>query len=103
MDLDHYLDRVFDSFTKILESLWNLIQRKGVRMHELCVEAFLRHEGGGSVGSTPAFTPDAVNINVVAHQLGQIDWHRFPWEGSKADSTSSIYHIHGLVQGVGGP
>src|SRR3972149_5276614 len=98
MDLDHHLDRVFDSLTKILEGSWDLLQRKSVGMHELCVETFLCHKGGGSVGSAPAFSPDTVNINIVTHQFGQIHWHRFPREGGKADSATPVHHVHGFIK-----
>lgn len=70
MHLHNDLDRVFDSLAKVPEGGWHILKCKRVSMYEFGFETFLCHEGGSTVSCAPAFSPDAVEVNIISHQLG---------------------------------
>ena len=47
------------------------------------------------------FAPDAVHVNVVPDQLGQIHRNRLPRKSGKADPAPPVHHRHRLVERVG--
>src|SRR5262249_56010651 len=63
--------------------------------------ALLAHEGFGAVGRALAFAADAVDVDVVAHDLGDIDRRLLVREGREADLAAAVDHAHRLVDGVG--
>src|SRR5262249_7180455 len=65
------------------------------------VEALLAHEGFGAVGRALAFAADAVDVDVVAHDLGDIDRRLLVREGGEADLAAAVDHADRLVDAVG--
>ena len=71
-----------------------------MRVNDLGVEALLRHQRGGAVRRAPALAADAVNVDVVAHEIGQIDRHLFAGERGETDAAAAIDHPRRLVESV---
>jgi hypothetical protein len=54
-----------------------------------------------TMGRTLALAPDAVDINVIAHNVGYIDRHFLMREGGKANAAAAVDHAHGVVDRAG--
>src|SRR6185437_16154899 len=65
------------------------------------IEALLLHEGFGAVGRTLSFTTDAVNINVVADDVSDVDRNFLMRKGGEADAAAAIDHTNRIVDGTG--
>ena len=61
------------------------------------IEALFRHQLHGAMGRAPAFAPDTVDINVVAHEMCDVGGHRLVGKRRKADLAAAIGHVNGLV------
>src|SRR5579863_2179393 len=73
MGFDHDLDRVLDTLASIFQRGRQILQREGVGVHLGRIKTRLRHERLGAVRRALAFTADAVDVNVVTHDIGDID------------------------------
>src|SRR5499433_3544877 len=96
-----HLVRGLDAVLGVADRGRQIVEREGVRMDLGGVEALLAHEGFGAVGRALAFAADAVDVDVVAHDLGDIDRRRLVREGGEADLAAAVDHAHRLVDGVG--
>src|SRR6516164_7272384 len=99
--LHHHLDRVLDAVLGVADRGRQVVEREGVGVDLGGVEALLAHESLGAVGRALAFAADAVDVDVVAHDLGDIDPRLLVREGGEADLAAAVDHAHGLVDGVG--
>src|SRR6516225_9973582 len=97
--LHHHLDRIFDAVLGVADRGRQVVEGEGVSVDLGGVEALLAHEGFGAVGRALAFAADAVDV--VAHDLGDIDRRLLVREGRKADFAAAVDHAHRLVDGVG--
>src|ERR1700722_19804071 len=75
-----YLDRIVDVFAGVAQRRGQVVQAECVGVDLCSIEAFLRHQRLGAVGGTFAFAADAVEVDVVAHDMGDVDRWRFVWE-----------------------
>ena len=66
------------------------------------VETLLRHESFGAMGRALSFAADAVEIDVVAHQIGHVDRDRLVRKGRKTDFAAAVEHAGGFIHRVGG-
>ena len=64
-------------------------EREGMGVDQLGFEALLRHQCRGAVGRTLAFAADAEHVDVVAHEIGEVDRHRIGREGGDANPMRS--------------
>src|SRR5262245_27975554 len=99
--LHHHLDRIFAAVLGVADRGRQAGEREGVSVDLGGVAALLAHEGFGAVALALAFAADAVDVDVVAHDLGDIDRRLLVREGRKADFAAAVDHAHRLVDGVG--
>src|ERR1700674_1127314 len=66
-------------------------------MHLGGVEPLLRHERLGAMRRALAFAADAVDVDVVSYQIGDIDFGRLAREGGQTNAATTIDHARGLV------
>src|SRR5262245_58834823 len=65
------------------------------------VEALLLHESFGAMRRALAFPADAVNVDVVAHDMRDIYRHLLVRKRRKADAPAPVDHAHGVVYSAG--
>src|SRR6516162_7464007 len=99
--LHHHLDRVLDAVLGVADRGRQVVEREGVGVDLASIEALLAHESLGAMGRALAFAADAVDVDVVAHDLGDIDRRLLVREGGEADLAAAVDHAHRLVDGVG--
>src|SRR5439155_19414841 len=102
-DLHDHLDRVLDALARIADRGRHLTEWEGVGVYEFRVEALLRHQSGGAVCRALALAANPKDVDVVAHEIGQIDRHRLGWKGREADAPAAIDHARRLIQRIGRP
>src|ERR1043165_2541557 len=71
--LHYHLNGVIDALARILDRRRQVFEREGVGVHFRRVETLLRHKGFGAMCRALALAADAVEINVVAHDVRDID------------------------------
>ena len=96
--LHHDLDRVVDPVAGVADRGRHLGEREGVGVDQLRLEALLRDQRRGAVRRAPAFAADAEDVDVVAHEMREIDHHRLVRERREADAAAAIDHPPRLVQ-----
>src|SRR5258708_39944373 len=69
----HHLDCVFHPVLGVANRRGQIFEREGVGVNPGCVEALLGHESLGTVGRALALATDAVNVDVVAHDVSDIN------------------------------
>src|SRR5215471_15927032 len=99
--LHHHLDRVLDPVLGVADRGRQVAEREGVGVDLGGVEALLAHESFGAMGRALAFAADTVDVDVVAHDLRDIDRRLLVREGCEADLAAAVDHAHRLVDGVG--
>src|SRR5215469_218115 len=99
--LHHHLDRVLDAVLGVADRGRQVVEREGVGVDLAGVEALLAHERLGAMSRTLAFAADAVDVDVVAHDLGDIDRRLLVREGGEADLAAAVDHADCVVDGVG--
>ncbi len=70
--LHHHLDGIFDPVLGIAQRFRQIGHVEGVGVDQRGIETLLPHEGFGPVSGTLALAANAVNVDVVAHQVGNI-------------------------------
>src|SRR5271168_3735232 len=95
--LDHDLDRILDALAGIFQRGRQILEREGVGMHLGRVKTLLRHERLGAVRRALAFAADAVDVDVVTHDIGDIDLGGFARKCSQTDTAAAIDHARGFV------
>src|SRR6516164_10769155 len=78
--LDHDFDGIIDTILGVANRSRQIVECKGMRVNLGGIEALLRHEGFSAMGRALAFAADAVEINVAAHDMGNIDRRFGVWE-----------------------
>src|SRR5229473_2714987 len=99
--LHHHLDRILDAVLGVADRRRQIVERERMGVDLGGVEAFLRHEGFGAVGRALALAADAVEIDVVAHDVGDVDRRLLVREGGEADLAAAIDHADRLVDRIG--
>src|SRR6266545_4819869 len=99
--LHHHLDGIFDAVLGVADRGRQVVEREGVGVDLGGVESLLAHERFGAVGCALAFPADAIDVDVVAHDLGDIDRRFLVREGGEADFAAAVDHADRLVDGVG--
>src|SRR6266480_1518088 len=99
--LHHHLDGIFDAVLGVADRGRQVVEREGVGVDLGGVEPLLAHERFGAVGRALAFPADAIDVDVVAHDLGDIDRRFLVREGGEADFAAAVDHADRLVDGVG--
>src|SRR5262252_2771750 len=99
--LHHHLDRIFDAVLGVADRGRQVVEREGVGVDLGGVEALLAHESFGTMGRALAFAADTVDVDVVAHDLRDIDRRLLVREGGEADLAAAVDHAHRLVDSVG--
>src|SRR5229473_8533173 len=99
--LHHHLDRILDAVLGVADRRRQIVERERMGVDLGGVEAFLRHEGFGAMGRALALAADAVEIDVVAHDMGDVDRRLLVREGGEADLAAAIDHADRLVHGIG--
>src|SRR6266571_8112895 len=74
--LHHHLDRVLDAVLGVADRGRQVVEREGVGVDLGRVETLLRHERPRAVGRALALAADAIEVDVVAHDIGDIDLRR---------------------------
>src|SRR5271165_7196316 len=99
-NFNDHLYRVFDALAGVFDGDRDLCEREGVGVDHLGVEALLRHQRRRAMSGALALTADAEDIDVVTHEIGEVDRHRVRREGGEADPPAAVDHARGLVEGV---
>src|SRR5438270_6939234 len=100
-NLHDHLDRIFDALASIADRGRHLGERKGMRVYQLGIEALLRHQRGGAMGRALALAPNPEYVDVVAHEVGEVDRYGLRGECREADPSATVDHARRLVQRVG--
>src|SRR5271167_4256677 len=98
--LHHHFDRAVDSILGVADCRRQVVERKSVGVDFGGIKTLLRHKGFGSVGCAPALAPDAVKINVVAHDMSDVDWRLLVRKCRETDFAAAIDHTDGVVNGI---
>src|SRR5579884_3208450 len=61
------------------------------------VETLLPHVGFGAVRGAATFAANAVEVDIVAHDMGDIDRHLVVSEGCETHPAAAVHHVHGVV------
>src|SRR5262249_22314627 len=97
---DH-LDGVLDTVAGVAQRLRQLVEGEGVRVDKARVKALRPHQGLRTVGGAFALAANAVDVDVVANQIGHVDRHGLVREGGKAHLAAAVEHAPGGVDGAG--
>src|SRR5580704_1391218 len=100
LGLYHDFDCILDPIFCIADRRRQILQRKRMRMDFRCVETPLRHERGGAMGRAFSLSANAEKINVVAHDVRDIDEAGFVREGSKTDLAATVEHVRSLTDRI---
>src|SRR6516164_11492907 len=100
-DLHHDFDRIFDALARVSDGGWNFSERKGMSVDQLRVKPLLRHQSGRPVGGAPALAANTEYVNVIAHEISEIDRHRIGGKRGEANSPAAAHHSRSLVESVG--
>src|SRR5262250_1193407 len=90
--LHHHLDRVLDPILGVADRGRQVVEREGVGVGLGGIEPLLGHEGLGAVGRALALAADAVEIDVVAHDVGDVDRRLLVRERGEADLAAAVDH-----------
>ncbi len=99
--LHHHLDRILDAVLGVADRGRQIVERERVRVDLGGVEAFLGHEGLGAMGRALALAADAVDVDVVAYDVGDVDRGLLVREGGKADLAAAVDHADRLIHRIG--
>ncbi len=69
-------------------------------MHLRCIEPLLRHERLGTVRGALTFAADAEHVDVVSHEVGDIDFGWLARKGCQTDATAAVDHARCFVDSV---
>src|SRR5215472_4744606 len=97
---DHNLDRIVDAILGVTDRGRQIVERESVGMDLGGVETLLRQESLGAVRCAFAFAADAIEVNVVAHDMGDVDRRFGVRERRQAHFAAAIDHIDRLVHRV---
>src|SRR3954468_13197859 len=100
---DHDLDRVLHSIPRVADRLREVLHVEGVRVDDRRVEPLLAHERLGAVRRRLALAADPVEVDVVAHQVRNVDRDLVGGERREADLAAAVQHLGGLVDRVRRP
>src|SRR5713226_3774184 len=100
MRLDDDLDRILDAFAGVAQRGRKILECEGVGVNLGRIEALLRHERLGAMRGALAFAANAEHVDVVADEMGDIDFSRLAWEGGKTDPTTAIDHARRFVDRI---
>src|SRR5215470_1147952 len=95
------LDRVLDAILGVADCGGQVVERKGVRVDLGGVESLLAHECFGAMGRALAFAANAIDVDVVAHDLRDVDRRLLVREGGEADFAAAVDHADSFVDGIG--
>src|SRR5262245_28829315 len=99
--LHHHLDRVLDPVLGVADRGRQILEWEGMGVDLGGVEALLAHEGFGAMGRALALAADAVEVDIVAHDVRDVDRRFLVRECGKADLAAAVDHADRLVDGVG--
>ena len=94
------LDRILDPVLGIAQRLLQIGHVESVGVDQGRIEPLLTHEGLGPVGRRLAFAADAVQVDVVAHQVGDINFIGLCREGRQADLAAAVDHQGCFIEPV---
>src|ERR1700733_851564 len=90
--LHHHLDGVVDAVLGVADRGRQIVERESVGVDLGGVETLLRHEGFGAMRRALALAADAVEINVVALDVGDVDRRLVVRERGETDLAAAIDH-----------
>src|SRR6201991_3065354 len=96
---DDHLDGVFDPLARVQERGGQVGKRKGMRVNPCRVEPLFRHQRHRAPCGAAAFAANAVDIDIVLHEMSEIRRHRLVRECREADFSAAIGHMNGLIDG----
>ena len=71
-----------------------------MRVDQCCVETLSPHEGFRAVGGAAALAADAEQIDVIAHDVADVDQGWVVRKGCEADFSPTIAHARRVVDRV---
>src|SRR5690242_6270936 len=98
--LHHHFDRVLDAILGVANGGREIFERERVRVNLGCVEALLVHECFGAVGRALAFAANAVDVDVVAHDMRDIDRGFAVRKRREAYLATAIDHLDRFIERV---
>src|SRR5262249_44909461 len=90
--LHHDLDCVLDAILGVANCGGQVVEREGMRVDLGGVEPLLAHECFGTMGRALAFAANAIDVDVVAHDLRDVDRRLLVREGGEADFAAAVDH-----------
>ena len=98
---DNDLYCVVDSMLGRVERIRQVGEPKAVRDESRTVDPALCDEGEAAPNRTLSFAANAVKVEVVANQVGRIEWRRLSTKRCEAHLPTPLQHVDAFVQGVG--
>jgi len=96
---DHHLDGVLDPIAGVPERGGQIGEREAMGVNLCRIEALFRHQGHRAARRAAAFAANAVDVNIVLHEMREIRRHRVVRECRKTDFPAAIGHMNGLIDG----
>ena len=93
----HHLDGVLDPLAGVSQRRRQVGERKCMGVDFRRIEPLFRHQRHGAAGGAAAFAANAVDVDVVLHQMRDIHRHRFVRKCGQADLAAAIGHVDGLI------
>src|SRR5262245_9066936 len=98
--LHNDLDRVLDAILGLADRGRKLLEWKGVGVNLGRVETLLPHIGFCAVRRALALAANAVDVDIVTHDMRDIDRHFLVRKGRETDAAAAIDHADRIVDGA---
>src|ERR1043165_1884199 len=93
---DHDLAGIVDAILGVADRCRQIVERESMGVDLGGLEALLRHEGLGAVRRALALAANAIEINVVAHDVRDIDRCLLMRKRREAHLAAAVYHADRL-------
>src|SRR5262245_6719216 len=101
--LDHHLDGAVHLVLEVPDRGRQLIECKRMRVKRRLIELLLRDERCRTADRALPLAADAVEIDVVRHDVADVDERGLLRKGAKTNAAAALQHVDSIVDRVCGP
>jgi len=98
--LDHDLDGVVDVILRVTQRGRQIVERESVGVKLGGVKTLLTHQRRSPTDRASSLAANAVDVNIVADHMGDVDEHGGMRKRGKADFPAAIDHVDRLIYRV---
>ena len=93
----NHFDGILDTLAGIAQRSRQVSQRKRVGVDFRRIETLFRHQRHRAVGGAASFAPTSIGIDIVLHEMRDIDRDRIVRKRGEADFSAAVGNVNGLI------